>query len=69
MDKLGQAYSIAPTIDGLIEVELHPVMTKIENIDYTRAIDIGQTDALLIELSGSSNQGELSVMILALKRA
>src|SRR5713226_3684705 len=45
-----QLTGITPAITRLIEIEPNAIATQINDVGGTRAVDVGKTDALLIEL-------------------
>ena len=43
---------LAPAVAGLVEVETHAIAAQVDDVVSARAVDIGQTNALLVELVG-----------------
>ena len=50
---------LAPAVAGLVEVEAHAVAVQVDDVGGAGAVDVGQADALLVELVGVVEPGRV----------
>ena len=56
MRELCQRPYFTPSVAGLVEIDLNAVASQVDDVSRAGAIDISQSDALLVELVGVVEQ-------------